>query len=253
MPCPNSYDRRRQISSEGGAGRDRRGLGRPLRTPMGSCGCLHLASTSGGAGRAGARGRAGPVGLALPCAAAGRSLAMPHSRTPGRADGRPDCCRHPAAVPDPACILSLVPPAVVKLLPRILRMRVKSLDWDVGRYWSVGTPAVPANLRASARYDAAGGGEADTSAVVLCSRGAMAAVVPAPRVSFLLNRAGHFRLTAAVCPPSIPVTAGRARSARPEADVRCACGSSGAAGCGAGGVMAWARGRGEGARGRGGR
>ena len=61
------------------------------------------------------------------------------------------------------------------------------------------------------------------------------------------------RLTAAVCAPSIPLTAGRARSARPEANVRCACGSSGAAVCGAGGVMTWERGRGEGARGRGGR
>ncbi len=32
------------------------------------------------------------------------------------------------------------------------------------------------------------------------------------------------RLTAAVCAPSIPLTAGRARSARPEANVRCAWG-----------------------------
>ena len=35
------------------------------------------------------------------------------------------------------------------------------------------------------------------------------------------------RLTAAVRAPSIPLTAGLARSARPEANVRCACGSSG--------------------------
>ncbi len=41
------------------------------------------------------------------------------------------------------------------------------------------------------------------------------------------------RLTAAVCAPSIPLTAGRARSARPEAHVRCACGSSGGSACGA--------------------
>ena len=58
------------------------------------------------------------------------------------------------------------------------------------------------------------------------------------------------RLTAAVRTPSIALTAGRARSARPEANVRCACGSSGAPICGAGGVMAWGRGRRRGARGR---
>ena len=61
-----------------------------------------------------------------------------------------------------------------------------------------------------------------------------------------------WRLTEAVCAPSIPLTAGRARSARPDAHVRCACGSSGAAVCGAGGVMAWGRGAGAGERGRGG-
>jgi len=60
----------------------------------------------------------------------------------------------------------------------------------------------------------------------------------------------HLRLTAAVLAHSIPLTAGRARSARPEANVRCACGSSGAAVCGAGGVMARERGRGEGRGGR---
>jgi hypothetical protein len=53
------------------------------------------------------------------------------------------------------------------------------------------------------------------------------------------------RLTAAVRAPSIPLTAGLARSARQAAHVRCACGSSEGAACGAGGVMAWGRGAGK--------
>ena len=58
-----------------------------------------------------------------------------------------------------------------------------------------------------------------------------------------MMRAGRVicRLTAAVRAPSIPLTAGLARSARQAAHVRCACGSSEGAACGAGGVMAWGR------------
>ena len=71
--------------------------------------------------------------------------------------------------------------------------------------------------------------------------------------SFLLIRAVHLplficRLTAALCAPSILLTVGRARSARPEADARCACGSSRGRGAGLG-----RDGLGTGARGRGGR
>jgi hypothetical protein len=47
------------------------------------------------------------------------------------------------------------------------------------------------------------------------------------------------RLTAAVCAPSIPLTAGRARSARPEANERCACGSRWAAASGLGALTGW--------------
>ena len=35
------------------------------------------------------------------------------------------------------------------------------------------------------------------------------------------------RLTAVVCAPGVPLTAGRARWARPEANVRCACAPAG--------------------------
>ena len=49
--------------------------------------------------------------------------------------------------------------------------------------------------------------------------------------SFLPIRAVHLPLTAVVCLPRVRLTGGCARSARPEANVRCACASSGGAAC----------------------
>jgi hypothetical protein len=123
-------------------------------------------------------------------------------------------------------------PAVVPIqitAPEVLgATALEALDGEVevrpARVWGGACPGAPTDSRR--RRALIGSSLAWENGVVAAPRGVMGAVPPVHLPSIC-------RLTAAGRAPSIPLTAGRARSARPEANVRCACGSSGATGLGA--------------------